>query len=47
MVFRSTSPALSLKLSFMSAKGRVNLNIFTVALFMVYQMTQRVVLTVQ
>ena len=35
-----THPILSLKLSFMSAKDRVNLNIFTVALFIVWQVTQ-------
>ena len=38
---------LSLKLSFMCSKDRVNLSIFTVALFIVCQMTQCIVLTVQ
>ena len=38
---------LSLKLSFMSAKDRANLCIFTAALFTVCQMTQCIVLKVQ
>ena len=38
---------LSLKLSFMSAKDRANLYIFTAALFTVCQMTQCIVLKVQ
>ena len=47
MIFRSTTPTLSPKLPFMSAKDRENLNIFTVALSTVCQVTQRVVLTVK
>ena len=38
---------LSLKLSFMSAKDRANLYIFTAALFTVCNMTQCIVLKVQ
>ena len=38
---------LPLKLSFMSAKGRINLNDFTVALFTACHMTQCIVLKVQ
>ena len=38
---------LSLKLSFMSAKDRANLNLFTVALFIICQATQHIVLSVQ
>ena len=38
---------LSLKLSFMSAKDRANLYIFTAALFVRCQMTQYIVLKVQ
>ena len=41
-----TAPMLSLKLSLMSAKDRVNLNIFTTALFIVCQTTQCIVLAV-
>ena len=47
MIFRSSTPALSQKLPFMSAKDRENLNIFTVALLTVCQVKQCVVLTVQ
>ena len=42
-----TTPMFSLKLSFMSARDCVNLNIFTVALFIVWQTTHCIVLTVQ
>ena len=38
---------LSLKLSFVSAKDRVNWNIFTLALLIVCQLTQCIVLIVQ
>ena len=47
IVFGLTTPMLSPKLSFMRAKDRVNLNIFTVALFTVSQMMQCILLTVQ
>ena len=46
-IFSSTTPMLSLKLSFMSAKDRVNLNIFSVTLFILWQRNQCIVLTVQ
>ena len=47
IIFSLAIPVLSLKLSFMSPKHPGNLNIFTAALFIVYQMTQYIVLTVQ
>ena len=46
-IFRSAILKLSLKLSFMGAIDHVNLNIFTVALFIECQMTHFIVLTVQ
>ena len=47
IIFSSTTPMLFLKVSFIRAKDRPNLNIFTVALIIVCQMTQCIVLKVQ
>ena len=47
IIFSSTTTMFSLKLSFMSAEYRVNLNNFPAALFIVWQMIQCILLTVQ
>ena len=47
ITFSLAAPIFSLKLFFVSAKDPVNLNIFTVALLIVCQMTQCMVLTVK
>ena len=47
IIFRLTTIMQSLKLSFTSAENRVNLNIFTVTLLTVCQMTQCIVLIMQ
>ena len=47
IIFSSTTPMHFLKVSFIRAKDRANLNIFTVALIIVCQMTQCIVLNVQ